>query len=93
MAKIIETIENATLVSVEQLDDRNIYKWDWRCKFVGCKGTLYIGESQHKNPSTRFITLTDNKNFQLTTGYGEIEQTDGYIKITTKSSNYIFLME
>ncbi len=93
MAKIIETFENATLVSVEQLDDTPSYEWDWRCQFTGCKGTLYIGESQHKNPNKRFITLTDNKNFRLTTGYGEIEQTDGYIKITTKSSSYIFLIE
>ena len=90
MAKNIETIENATLVSVEQLDDRNIYEWDWRCKFAGCKGTLYIGESQHKNTGKRFIMLTDNKDFRLTTGYGEIEKTEEYITITTKSSKYIF---
>ena len=90
MAKIIEIFENVTLVSVEQLDDTPLYEWDWRCQFTGCKGTLYIGESQHKNPSKRFITLTDNKNFRLTTGYGEIEQTVGYITITTKSSKYIF---
>ena len=90
MAKIIETIENATLVSVEQLDDRNIYEWDWRCKFTGCKGTLYIGESQHKNHGKRFIMLTDFKNFRLTTGYGDIEKAEEYITITTKSSKYIF---
>lgn len=90
MAKVIETFENATLVSVEQLDDRNICEWDWRCKFVGCKGTLYIGESQHKSPGKRFIMLTDNKDFRLTTGYGDIEQTEKYITITTKSSKYIF---
>ena len=90
MAKIIETFENATLVSVEQLDDTPLYEWDWRCQFTGCKGTLYIGESQHKNPSKRFITLTDNKNFRLTTSYGEIEQSEEHIKITTKNSVYIF---
>ena len=90
MAKIIETIENATLVSIEQLDNRNIYEWDWRCKFKGCKGTLYIGESQRKNYGKRFIMLTDSKDFRLTTGYGEIEKTEGYIAITTKSSKYIF---
>lgn len=90
MAKIIETIENATLISVEQLDDRNIYEWDWRCKFTGCKGTLYIGESKHKNPGKRFIMLTDSKDFRLTTGYGETERTEEYITITTKSSKYIF---
>ena len=90
MAKIIETIENATLVSVEQLDERNIYEWDWRYKFTGCKGTLYIGESQCKNPNKRFIMLTDNKDFQLTTGYGSIEKTEEYITISTKSSKYIF---
>lgn len=69
MAKIIETIENATLVSVEQLDGRNIYEWGWRCKFTGCKGTLYIGESQHKNLGKRFVMLTDSRDFRLTTGY------------------------
>lgn len=90
MAKVIETFENATLVSVEQLDDGNIYEWDWRCKFVGCKGTLYIGESQHKNPEKRFIMLTDNKDFRLTTGYGKIEQNEERITITTKSSRYTF---
>ncbi len=67
MAKVIETFENATLVSVEQLDDRNIYEWDWRCQFTGSKGTLYIGESQHKKTNKRFIMLTDNKDFRLTT--------------------------
>ena len=87
---MIETIENATLASVELLDNRNIYEWDWRCKFTRCKGTLYIGESQHKNPEKRFIMLTDNKDFRLTTGYGEIEKTEEYITITTKSSKYIF---
>ena len=90
MAKIIEIFENATLVSVEQLADTPSYEWDWRCQFTGCKGTLYIGESQHKNPNKRFIMLTDNKNFRLTTGYGKIEQTEEYITITTKSSKYIF---
>lgn len=90
MAKVIETIENATLVSVEQLDDRNIYEWDWRCKFAGCKGTLYIGESEHKRPGKRFIMLTDNKDFRLTTGYGKIEQNEERITITTKSSRYTF---
>lgn len=93
MAKVIETFENATLVSVEQLTETPLYEWDWRCQFIGCKGTLYIGESQHKNPNKQFIMLTDNKNFRLTTGYGKIEQPDGYIKITTKSSSYIFLIE
>ena len=90
MAKIIETIGNATLVSIAQLDDRKTYEWDWRCKFTGCKGTLYIGESQHKNPGKRFIMLTNNKVFRLTTGYGKIEQTEEHITITTKSSRYIF---
>ena len=90
MAKIIEIFENATLVSVEQLDDTPTYEWDWRCQFTGCRGTLYIGESRHKNPSKRFITLTDNKNFRLTTSYGEIEQTDEHLKITTQNSSYIF---
>ena len=90
MAKIIEIFENATLVSVEQLGDTPIYEWDWRCQFTGCKGTLYIGESQHKNPNKRFIMLTDNKAFRLTTGYGEIEQTEEYIKIITQNSIYIF---
>ena len=90
MAKIIEIFENATLVSVEQLADTPIYEWDWRCQFTGCKGTLYIGESHHKNPNKRFVTLTDNKNFRLTTSYGEIEQSEEYIKITTKNSFYIF---
>ena len=90
MAKAIETFENATLVSVEQLDDRNTYEWDWRCQFVGCKGTLYIGENQHKSPGKCFIMLTDNKDFRLTTGYGNIEHTDEYLTITTKSSRYIF---
>ena len=93
MAKIIEIFENATLVSVEQLADAPSYEWDWRCKLTGYNGTIYIGESQHKNPSKRFIMLTDNKNFRLTTSYGEIEQTAGYIKITTKSSSHIFLIE
>ena len=74
MAKMIETIENATLASVELLDNRNIYEWDWRCKFTGCKGTLYIGESQHKKPGKRFIMLTNNKDFRLTTGYGKSEK-------------------
>ena len=92
MAKVIEIFENATLVSIEQLDDRNIYEWDWRCKFIGCKGTLYIGESQHKRPGERFIMLTDKKDFRLTTGYGEIEKIEEYIKITTKNSSYIFLI-
>ena len=90
MAKIIETFENAMLVSVEQLADTPSYEWDWRCQFTGCKGTLYIGKSYHKNPNKRFITLTDNKNFRLTTSYGEIEQSEEYIKITTKNSVYIF---
>lgn len=90
MAKVIETFENVTLASVEQLDDRNIYEWDWRCKFVGCTGTLYIGESEHKRPGERFIILTDKKDFRLTTGYGDIEHTDEYLTITTKSSKYIF---
>lgn len=90
MAKAIETFENATLISVEQLDDRNIYEWDWRCKFVGCKGTLYIGTSEHKHPGKRFIMLTDKKDFRLTTGYGIIEHTEEHITITTKSSRYIF---
>lgn len=91
MAKIIETFENVTLVSVEQLNDTPLYEWDWRCKFTGCKGTLYIGESQHKNPNKRFIMLTDKKNFRLTTGYGEIECMGKYISIITKNSRYIFL--
>lgn len=90
MAKVIETFENATLVSLEQLDDRNIYEWDWRCKFVGCKGTLYIGESEHKSPGKCFVMLTDNKDFRLTTGYGEIKQAEEHITITTKSSKYTF---
>lgn len=90
MAKIIETFENAVLSSVDQLADMPLHEWKWRYQFVRCKGTLYIGESQHKNPSKHFIMLTDNKDFRLTTGYGEIEQTDRYIKITTKSSCYIF---
>lgn len=90
MAKVIETFENATLISVEQLTEAPLYEWDWRCMFTGCKGTLYIGESQHKRPSKRFIMLTDNKDFRLTTGYGDIEQTEDYITITTKSSRYIF---
>lgn len=90
MKKVIETIENATLVSVEQLDDTLSYEWDWRCQFVGCNGTLYIGESEQKRPGNRFIMLTDNKDFRLTTGYGDIEQAEEYITITTKSSKYIF---
>ena len=72
MANVIETFENATLVSVEQFDDRNICEWDWRCKFVGCRGTLYIGERQQKNPGKRFIMLTD-KELWLTTSCGMIE--------------------
>lgn len=90
MAKVIETFENATLVSVEQLTERPLYEWDWRCMFTGCKGTLYTGESQHKRPGERFIMLTDKKNFRLTTGYGEIEQIEEYITITTNRSKYIF---
>lgn len=90
MAKVIETFENATLVSVEQLTETPLYEWDWRCKFIGCKGTLYIGESQLKRPGKRFIMLTDNKDFRLTTGYGKIEQTNEHLKITTKNSAYIF---
>lgn len=90
MAKVVETFENATLVSVERLADVPPYEWDWRCQFVGCKGTLYIGESQHKRPGERFIILTDKKDFRLTTGYGKIEQTDEHLKITTQNSVYIF---
>ena len=93
MAKIIETFENATLVSVEQLADMPSHEWDWRCQFIGCKGSLYIGESQHKCPGERFVMLTDKENFRLTTNCGKIEQTEEYIKITTKSSSYIFLIE
>ncbi len=92
MAKVIETFENATLVSVEQLDDRNTYEWDWRCKFVGCKGTLYIGKSEHKRPGEQFIMITDKKDFRLTTGYGKIEQTEEHLTITTKNSSYIFII-
>lgn len=90
MAKVIETFENATLVSVEQLDDRLTYEWDWRCQFVGCKGTLYIGESEHKRPGKRFIMLTDKKDFRLTTGYGQIELIKTNLKVTTQNSIYIF---
>ena len=90
MAKVIEIFKNATLVSVEQLADIPIYEWDWRCMFTGCKGTFYIGESQHKCPGQRFIMLTDKKDFKLTTDYGKIEQTEEYIEITTKNSVYIF---
>lgn len=93
MAKVIETFENATLVSVEQLTETPLYEWDWRCKFVGCKGTLYIGESQKKCPGERFIMLTNKKDFRLTTGYGKIEITEKFIKITTQNSSYIFLIE
>lgn len=57
------------------------------------KGTLYIGESQHKHPGERFIMLTDKKDFHLTTGYGKIEMTEKFIKIATKNSSYIFLIE
>lgn len=90
MAKIIEAFENATLVSVEQLADMPSYEWDWRYQFIGCKGTLYIGESQHKRPGERFIMLTNKKDFRLTTNYGKIERTKEYIKITTQNSVYIF---
>lgn len=90
MAKVIKTFENATLVSVEQLADMPSYEWDWRCMFTGCKGTLYIGESQHKRPGERFMMLTDKKDFRLTTSYGKIEQTDEHLKITTQNSVYIF---
>lgn len=93
MAKIIETFENATLISVEQLGDTHSYKWDWRYQFIGCKGTLYIGESQQKRSGECFIMLTDKKDFQLTTGYGKIEMTEKFIKIATKNSSYIFLIE
>lgn len=92
MAKVIKTFESATLVSVEKLDDRLTYEWDWRCQFVGCKGTLYIGESQHKRPGERFIMLTDNKDFKLTTGYGKIKQNEEHLMITTKNSRYIFII-
>lgn len=90
MAKIIETFENATLVSVEQFTETPLYEWDWRCQFTGCKGTLYIGESQHKHPGERFIMLTDKKDFRLTTGCGIIERIEECIFITTKNSRYIF---
>lgn len=93
MAKVIETFENATLVSVEQIDDRLTYEWDWRCQYVGCNGTLYIGESQHKSPGKRFIMLTYKKDFRLTTGYGKIEQTEEHITITTPKSRYIFVIK
>ena len=92
MAKVVETFENATLVSVERLADMPSYEWDWRCQFVGCKGTLYIGESQHRHPSERFAVLTDRKDFRLTTACGEIEKTEEHITITTKNSIYIFKM-
>lgn len=92
MAKVIETFENATLISVELLTETPLYEWDWRCMFTGCKGTLYIGESQHKRPGECFIMLTDNKDFRLTTGYGKIKQTEEYIKITTKNSIYTFMI-
>ncbi len=36
MAKIIETFEYVTLVSVEQVADMPSHEWDWRCQFVGC---------------------------------------------------------
>ncbi len=34
--------------------------------------------------------LTDNKDFRLTTGYGDIEQTEEHVTIITKRSRYIF---
>jgi len=90
MAKVIETFENAVLSSVEQLADMPLHEWKWRYQFVGCKGTLYICESEPKHPNERFALLTDSKDFRLTTTCGEIKKTEEHITVTTKNSRYIF---
>ena len=90
MAKSIETFENAVLSSVEQLADMPLHEWKWRYQFVGCKGTLYICESERKHPNGRFALLTDLKDFRLTTACGEIEKAEEHITVTTMNSRYIF---
>ena len=93
MPKINAIYENSVLVSLDKLSDMPSEKWDWRYAFLGKKGTLYIMESVKKNKGKHFIVLTDKKDFRLTTGYGEIQMAEKFIRITTKNSSYIFLTE
>ncbi len=59
MSNILKTFEKATLVSVENISNEPIEKWEWRGNFIGRKSTLLLCESIDTYPHEQFVEFTD----------------------------------
>ncbi len=89
MAKEIERFSLARLKSIEKLTS-SPHSSGSRKEYIGHRGEIYIMESEHKNPGSRYLYFTNHVDIRFSTGFGSYTVEKGSLTMKTHHSVYVF---
>ena len=90
MPKLIKHYMVAEYKAVKKVSAKDDSDWNWRKKYIGYQGELYIMESVTKFPGKQYLCFTDHSRNWVTTGYGKVTADENTVRISTPNSIYEF---
>lgn len=90
MSRKIEHFHAVKLTSIKKLNDIHRKDAESRKNYIGRHGEVYVLESEHRNPGSRYVYFTNHDDIRFSTGYGSYTVEKNRLIMKTHNSIYEF---